>query len=130
MKKEVESTLMVRAFGNDTRFAGYRSIVDSLVFCGQTFSTELAKKMDFGPMTRFIRFDPSSTEEGLIRVFFDQAEALVSPEFEDVLAKALEEAKSESARLRNELISVERVISDLLEVESSVKEAKNVREER
>lgn len=39
-------------------------------------------------------------------------------------------ARVGAARLRNELISVERVISDLLEVESSVKEAKNVREER
>ena len=127
VKKDVECSLLVAAFGNDARFAGYRSIVDSLVYCEQTLSTELVTKMDFGPMAKFLKFHPE--EIGLIKVFFDREGALMSLEFEDILSKNLAEAKGQAATLREELISVERVISDLLDLESVIREAKNVHKE-
>ena len=77
--KEMENTLLVKAFGNDLRCAGYRTIVDTLVFYGQMVSTDLAPKMDFGPMARFLRFEqPEGT--GIVRIFFDHDAAMTSLE--------------------------------------------------
>lgn len=123
--KEMESTLLVKAFGNDLRFAGYRTIVDTLVFYGQA-STGLTPKMDFGPMARFLRF---KQEGGIVRIFFDHDAAMTSLEFEDTISNALAEAKANVAHARNELLEAEKTVSAIMDVETTVKELRNVHKE-
>lgn len=126
--KEMENTLLVKAFGNDLRFAGYRTIVDTLVFYGQMVSTDLAPKMDFGPMARFLRFEqPEGT--GIVRIFFDHDAAMTSLEFEDTLSNALAEAKANATYARNELLEAEKTVSAIMDVETTVKELRNVHKE-